>query len=112
MSFNWRLAVTLAVLVFLALFAFRLAFDQRDSTYQLSIFFPERQSFESGRKNYATANKSAPGPAGQSIGDSQKYEKIATLTEVTSDYERDRKGIDGLSRRNRESCSSSSALSV
>jgi uncharacterized protein DUF4349 len=86
--FTWRRAVCVAVLIFLALFAFRFAFGPPEPTQDFGLL--GGVSFESGRKNYATA------AAGQAIGDSQKYEKVATLTELTGHYEDDRKRLDGL----------------
>jgi Domain of unknown function (DUF4349) len=96
MRFRWWLVVALAVAIFLALFAFRLAVEPAEVTYAyLSLAASRSQSFDMTKNNYATALKIA-GPSGQVAGDSQKYEKIATLTEVTRDYDADRKRVDDL----------------
>jgi hypothetical protein len=95
MSFTWWRAGLVAVLIFLALFAFHFAFGVGETT-GASGSFADTQSFESGRKNYASAGKVAPGSAGQAIGDTQKYEKVATVTELTGNYEADRKHVDDL----------------
>jgi len=94
MRANWRLAAAIAVAIFLALFAFRLVFDEGEVRFDSGVFDNSR-SFELAKNNYATGPKFA-GPAGQPLGDSQKYEKIATLTEVTRDYAADRKRVDDV----------------
>ena len=97
MRFRWWLAVALAAAIFLALFAFRLAVEPAEVTYAYAeaAFTARSQSFDMTKNNYATATKLA-GPSGQPVGDSQKYEKIATVTEVTRDYDADRKRVDDL----------------
>jgi len=67
-----------------------------DETTREGGFFADTQSFEGERKNYASAGKIVPGSTGQAIGDTQKYEKVATVTELTADYEADRKRVDDL----------------
>jgi hypothetical protein len=92
MQFNARRAVLVAILVFLALFAFRIAFAPRVPGQEGAGGFVQQQSVAMARKNYASAKLSgAP-----HTGDSQKYEKVATLTELTDDFEADRKRIDSL----------------
>src|SRR5215470_1313682 len=95
MSFTWRRGIFFAVLVFLILFAFHFTFGVGETTREGS-FFADTQSFEGERKNYASAGKIVPGPTGQAIGDTQKYEKVATVTELTANYEADRKHVDDL----------------
>lgn len=51
-------------------------------------------SFESSRKNYASAKFSQLGATGVGSGESQKYEKIASLTQVVDSFEADRKRIE------------------
>jgi len=96
MRFRWWLAVALAAAIFLALFAFRLAVEPAEITYAYveASFTARSQSFDMTKNNYATATKLAG--SGQPVGDSQKYEKIATVTEVTRDYDADRKRVDDL----------------
>jgi hypothetical protein len=98
-KFHWWLAVVLAAAIFLALFAFRLAVEPAEMTFAYVTLAPRSQSFDMTKNNYATATKLA-GPSGQPVGDSQKYEKIATLTEVTRDYDADRKRVDDLISKN------------
>ncbi|MBO0758154.1 MAG: DUF4349 domain-containing protein [Bradyrhizobiaceae bacterium] len=90
MRFNWWLAVGVAATIFLLLFIFRLVSQEETTAASYSM---AEQSFELGKSNYATAQR---GPSGQPIGDSQKYEKIATLTQFTRDYEADRRRIDDV----------------
>jgi Domain of unknown function (DUF4349) len=91
MQLKARSAVLAAILVFLLLFAFRLAFAPQAPGHDAGGFF-QQQSVAMARKNYASANLSA----GPHTGDSQKYEKVATLTELTDDFEADRKRVDSL----------------
>jgi hypothetical protein len=100
MRIRWWLAIAAAVAAFLALFLFRLLVGQpelssasNDGSY--AGYLREQGTFELSKNNYASAPKFA-GPSGQPIGDSQKYEKIATLTEVSHDYDGDRKRTDDL----------------
>jgi len=94
MRFDRWLAAAVACAIFLAMFFFRLTVDQRE-TGTANNSFGVSQSFEFAKNNYATTLKLV-GPSGQSVGDSQKYEKIATLTELTCNYDADRKRIDDL----------------
>lgn len=98
MRFKWWLAVAAAAAIFLLLFIFRLIDQQEINPANYSL--GESRSFELGKNNYATAQRLV-GPAGQPVGDSQKYEKIATLTELTRAYEADRKRIDDLISKHR-----------
>ena len=95
MQINVRRAVLAAILVFLALFAFRIGFAPRPPGHETGGGGFHQQSVDVARKNYATAYV-APGSAGPRPGDSQKYEKVATLTALTNDFEADRKSIDSL----------------
>ena len=94
MQLNARRAALVAALVFLVLFGFRIGFGPRASGHEAGSGRAQ-QSIEVARKNYATA-KLSPGHAGPHAGDSQKYEKVATLTELTDNYEADIKRIDSL----------------
>lgn len=95
MPFSFLRMSFLAILVFLALFAYRLAFAPPHPTQQGNFSFSQQESIEISRKNYATAKLQMPA-AGMPAGDSQKYEKVATLTQNTSDYDADRRRMDGL----------------
>jgi hypothetical protein len=95
MPFNLLRTALLAAFIFLALFAYRLAFGPRHPTQQDNFSFGHQESIEIARKNYATTRLQMPA-AGMPTGDSQKYEKVATLTQHTGDYNADRKRMDGL----------------
>jgi hypothetical protein len=90
MQINTKYAILAAILVFLALFAFRIGFAPRSPGHDSGS--GQWQSVEVARKNYATTKL----PAGPHAGDSQKYEKVATLTKLTDDYEADRNRIDSM----------------
>jgi hypothetical protein len=91
MRFNLWLAIALAAAIFLALFAFRLVVEPPEESFSY-ISLSRGQSFDFVKNNYATA----PKLQGQPVGDSQKYEKIATLTELTRDFETDRRRVGDL----------------
>ena len=93
MRFNLWLAIALAIAIFLALFAFRLVVEPPEASPAYASL-GRLQSFDFTKNNYATAPKLQG--LGQSVGDSQKYEKIATLTELTQDFETDRKRVGDL----------------
>jgi hypothetical protein len=95
MRFSWRLAAVIAAAIFLALFFFRLFVDHREPSADDHYVEAASRSLDLTKNNYATAPKQL-GPTGQPIGDGQKYEKIATLTETTRDYDADRKRLDDL----------------
>src|SRR5215468_4822713 len=94
MRFNLWLAIALAAAIFLALFAFRLFVEPPEASPAYVSSGRLSQSFDFTKNNYATAQK-LQGP-GQPVGDSQKYEKIATLTELTQDFEADRRRVGDL----------------
>jgi hypothetical protein len=93
MRFDRWLAIALAAAIFLAIFAFRLVVEPPEAN-PAYVSLGRLQSFDFAKNNYATAPK-LQGP-GQPAGDSQKYEKIATLTELTQDFETDRKRVGDL----------------
>jgi hypothetical protein len=78
----WWHSALVAVVLYVGLLAFALVVVDHGDATGMSNSVGLQQPFDSGRKNYATAPKFAA--AGQPIGESQKYEKIATLTELTS----------------------------
>jgi hypothetical protein len=89
------LAIALAAVIFLALVAFRLVVEPPEEI-RAYISLRRSQSFDFAKNNYATTKLQGPG---QPVGDSQKYEKIATLTELTQDFETDRKRVGDLIAR-------------
>ena len=98
MQFNWRRAAAIAALIFLALFLLRLltANDQGSrADFGLDgIGQQGGESFENSRKNYASSK--ALQATGQPIGDSQKYEKIGSLTQTSKAFDTDRSQVDAV----------------
>jgi Domain of unknown function (DUF4349) len=86
--------IVLAVLgVAVALFLFHLFLAPPPGSHELGLVFPDRTyAFENSRKNYASVKASAPGLP---IGDGQKYEKIASVTQVSANFDADRRLIEG-----------------
>lgn len=105
MRFNARLCAGLAVLIFALLFLIRFLSlaptPVSDGVFDGNV--AQNAAFESTRKNYASSKKmEAPsGGGGEGIGNSQKYEKIGSLTQVSHDYEADRKKTDDLIASNK-----------
>jgi Domain of unknown function (DUF4349) len=94
MTLGWRRAAVWAVGLFIALFVFRLIFDAKPepSTFQPSSF-QNQQPNDEGRKNYASTRKGAISPASPPTGDVQKYEKIATLSQLSAKFDQDRTAL-------------------
>jgi hypothetical protein len=88
----------LAIVIFAALFALKLKLgDDRTVSGSLSAGVHGITSeFDMSRKNYASAKKDSGGAAAQPLGDVQKYEKIATLSEQTREYDASRQKTDAL----------------
>ncbi len=104
MPMTWTRAAIIAALVFIALFAIRYLTSGPHGNAPLGSWQNAVQQaadvFEIGRKNYASSKKlssGGPGAAGTfppGNAESQKYEKIRSLTQVTEDYDADRQKID------------------
>jgi hypothetical protein len=99
MRFSWQRAIGLAALLYAGLFALALATEwQRHGTAIEGTGLQGgagQDAFANARKNYASFKQAATAaPAGQPIGDAQKYEKIASLTQRTTDFEADRARAD------------------
>ncbi len=109
MRFNARWVAGLAALIFAALFVVRFvslasppAHDAGFEGLSQPAGGQSNAVFEGSRKNYASAKKmEAPSPGGEAIGNSQKYEKIGSLTQLSHDYEADRKKTDDLIAANK-----------
>lgn len=86
--------IVVAVLgVSVALFLFHLFLVPPPGSPETGFGVPDtRVAFESSRKNYASAKVSA---SGLPIGDSQKYEKIASVTQLSGSFDADRRLIEG-----------------
>ncbi len=80
-----------SVVALTALFLFKLTFDGKRHYYRAAVSF---DGFELSRKNYASFKKSGGAP--QSLGNAQKFEKIATLRETTRSFDDARKKVNGL----------------
>ena len=97
MTYSWRWAAAAAIALYLVLFAIAFISEWRDphtDRWNAGVENGEQNEvFSNARKNYASV-KQAAGPAAQPIGDSQKYEKIASLTQRSSSFEADRARID------------------
>lgn len=92
-------AALVAVLLFLALFASRfltLEPDQRSSGFIDQMNAQSGSVFETGRKNYASGKKLGSAGSTTPIADSQKFEKIGSVTQSTTAFDEDRKAADRL----------------
>lgn len=111
MRFTWLKAAVLAALVFAALFIIR--FMTVGPNGPTGPWAPPLNSavdsFDIGRKNYASAKKFDAALVSQGAvqnldappaASAQKYEKIGSLTQVSNDYEADRGRIDDLIKGN------------
>ena len=106
MRFNARLCAALAAVIFALLFLIRFLSlapsPASDATFEGGAIPQQNSVFEGSRKNYASTSKlQAPAGGGEGIGNSQKYEKIGSLTQVSDDYEGDRKKTDALIAANK-----------
>jgi hypothetical protein len=81
-------AVVVAILVFTALFVLRFfLWESSRSTSETGIgSYNAQNAFDSSRKNYAQTRAS--------VGDSQRYEKIATIAQRTENFDADRKRVE------------------
>jgi uncharacterized protein YfcZ (UPF0381/DUF406 family) len=94
---GWPIAF--AVLVFFAIFGLRLGYGylQPGGGSDVGVTLWDDSFVSIGRKNYASITVKGGGSAAASaVGLSQKYEKIATIAQRTSDYEADKGRIDAL----------------
>lgn len=95
MKTAFKRSVIAAVLLFIGLFAFKLAMDQIGASNpdDYTSYFSD---FKLSKRNYASEKKFKSDQTAQPIGDSQKYEKIATLTETTKEFDATRKKTSDL----------------
>src|SRR5262245_58389758 len=93
MTFPFARIVVAALGISVALFLFHLFLAAPPGSPETGFGFADtRFAFESSRKNYASVKVAASGlPA----GDSQKYEKIASVTQVTASLDADSRLIEG-----------------
>lgn len=93
MAFSLYRIAALAALVCLALFLLRFFSWEPDRTASETGIgsYEAANLFENSRKNYATAKQVQLGPG---LGDSQKYEKIASVSQLTENFEADRKRVE------------------
>jgi uncharacterized protein YfcZ (UPF0381/DUF406 family) len=88
----WRAAI-LAFLLLAGLFAIKFTIDEAAVSPPGAGWLNASASFDTGRKNYATEKLSAGLIA---AGDTQKYEKVATIGQSTSRFDEDRAKAEGL----------------
>lgn len=84
-----------SILLFALLFTLKLAAGSGD---RQSYYSGSSGSFELSRKNYASKTSSAA--AAPSMGNTQKFEKIATMRATTNEFDVTRKDIDALIAEN------------
>lgn len=110
MRFTWLKAAVLAALIFVALLAIRFMTvgpNGPTGAWEFPINAAV-DAFEIGRKNYASSKKFDGLGAGQAVSaafdaaaaGAQKYEKIGSLTQVSTEFEADRSKIDDLIKGN------------
>jgi uncharacterized protein YfcZ (UPF0381/DUF406 family) len=87
-------AILLAFMLWVALFVYKFALGEAQIPPANAPFFNPVSNFDAARKNYASM-KQLPDGIAQS-GESQKYEKIATIGQSTSDFDTDRAKADAL----------------
>ena len=97
MTFSWKRAAAAAIALYLALFALAF-FNERQRHRVEPVPFSngdgqQNEAFQNSRKNYASG-KQAAAVATLPIGNSQKYEKIASLTQRSTAFESDRAKVD------------------
>jgi hypothetical protein len=93
MAYSFARVVVAALGVSVALFLFHLFLVPLPGSSETGFNLQDRTSaFESSRKNYASVKVSA---SGLPIGDSQKYEKIASVTQLSESFDADRRLIEG-----------------
>jgi hypothetical protein len=98
----WRAAITSAAL-FSVLFFGKLAYDlvyqgKRGFMEEIHGFAGNADPFTLSRKNYASMKSkegysSPAGPQQPTLGDGQKYEKVATVGQSTREFDNDRKAV-------------------
>ncbi len=103
MRFNPRWVALGALLLFVALVLFRFfTLEPTGSTPGIGQFSSNTQQtvgiFSTSRKNYASLKGLGGTPS--AIGDSQKFEKIGSLTQVSEEFDSDKTAVDGLIREN------------
>lgn len=89
----FRRAALLALLPFMALFVAKFAIGDGAGLAPGTGWYNASASFETGRKNYASEKQSGGTIA---PGDFQKYEKVATIGETTSNFDADRAKAQAL----------------
>ncbi len=102
MSINWKRLMFFAATIYMVLLAIGFA-----KQYNLPIMGASETNIYSQinsqsqddkintRKNYASSKQRAA-PAGQPLGNTQKYEKIASISQRSTDFEADRTRIDEI----------------
>jgi hypothetical protein len=90
-------AAIVAAVVFAALFAAALTLiDPQPSSGYGSGYYSSSGDFQVSRKNYASLKNSGGGLTAQPLGDVQKYEKVATLSQSTNAFDAAKAKIEAL----------------
>jgi uncharacterized protein YfcZ (UPF0381/DUF406 family) len=89
--------LVLAVILWTALFLFKLTLGERELFFDDSTLFNSSafSGFDNGRKNYAS-QKQMGDALTQAPGETQKYERIATIGQSTTNFDTDRAKVDAL----------------
>jgi hypothetical protein len=98
MTLTWSRLALAAVGLYLALVAIGLATQSRRSSATFQTYpanFDQSEGAGAMRKNYASTKQMSPVPAGQPLGNTQKYEKIASLTQRSTKFDDDKAALDG-----------------
>lgn len=97
MSFPWKRLLLAALALYIALFALAFIRERQHRTPNTSFGNGQNQQgdvFAVSRKNYASAKTGKPEPSGQPLGDVQKYERVASLSQQTTAFDSDRVRLD------------------
>ena len=98
------LALSAAAAVFVLLFIYHFVTAGPNPVWKEPEAQTNLEGFEIGRKNYASFGggvKAVPGIAAPELSaSSQKYEKIGSLTQTTTDFDPDRARVDELIKAN------------
>src|SRR5215475_3764028 len=92
MAFSFARIVIIALSASVALFMFHLFLVPTPGSETGFGFSDTTSAFVNSRKNYASIKVPVAGPP---IGNTQKYEKVATVTQMTENFDTDRHLIEG-----------------
>ncbi|MGB8401150.1 DUF4349 domain-containing protein, partial [Bradyrhizobium sp.] len=92
MTSTWRWSALIAAALFLALFLFRLLTGPASVAIDSygDGFMQQQSDFKLTRNNYASIKAAPSAVPAPLLGEQQKYEKIATLTQTTARFDDDK----------------------